>query len=171
MGSSIAGSDTGTGGTAITVPSSPVAIGPGLVMAQDNTLGADSPYEGRIYAAFVGYINVTIDGVKNPASNTDIFLTYSDDDGRTWSTPVEVNDDSSDTDGLTGANETNLNDEVTGKSQYPAGGRRGPDDRDPGHVLARRPQRPRRTPWWRPTSPPASTAATPSAPRSTPTPR
>ena len=64
-------------------------------MAQDNTLGAYSPYEGRIYAAFVGYINVKINGFTNPASNTDIFLTYSDDDGRTWSTPVEVNDDSS----------------------------------------------------------------------------
>ena len=36
-------------------------------MAQDNTLGSFSPYEGRIYAAFVGYFNVTIVGVKNPA--------------------------------------------------------------------------------------------------------
>ena len=37
-----------------TVPSSPISIGPGLVMASDNTLGSFSPYEGRIYAAFVG---------------------------------------------------------------------------------------------------------------------
>ena len=87
-------------------------------MAQDNTLGAYSPYEGRIYAAFVGYINVKVNGFTNPTSNTDIFLTYSDDDGRTWSTPVEVNDDSSDTDGITGSNETNPDDEVTGNSQY-----------------------------------------------------
>ena len=72
---------------------SPVGIGPGVVMAQDNTLGSFSPYEGRIYAAFVGYYNVTVFGVKNPADNTDIFLTYSDDGGRTWSTPVQVNDD------------------------------------------------------------------------------
>ena len=50
-----------------TVPSSPVGIGPGVVMAEDNTLGQYSPYEGRIYAAFVGYYNVTIDGIKNPA--------------------------------------------------------------------------------------------------------
>ena len=35
-------------------------------MAQDNTLGAYSPYEGRIYAAFVGYINVKIDGFTEP---------------------------------------------------------------------------------------------------------
>ena len=56
-----------------------------MVMASDNTLGSFSPYQGRIYAAFVGYFNVTIDGVKNPTDNTDIFLTYSDDGGRTWS--------------------------------------------------------------------------------------
>ena len=66
---------------------------PGLVMASDNTLGSFSPYQGRIYAAFVGYFNVIIDGVKNPADNTDIFLTYSDDGGRTWSSPEVVNND------------------------------------------------------------------------------
>ena len=44
----------------MTVPSSPVPIGPGVVMAQDNTIGSYSPYEGRIYAAFVGYYNVTV---------------------------------------------------------------------------------------------------------------
>ena len=56
------------------VPSSPITIGPGIVMASDNTLGSFSPYEGRIYAAFVGYYNVTVDGFKNPTTNTDIFL-------------------------------------------------------------------------------------------------
>jgi subtilisin-like proprotein convertase family protein len=113
----IGGSATAAGSVA--VPSSPVDIGPGLVMAQDNTLGANSPYEGRIYAAFVGYYNVTIFGVKNPTSNTDIFLMYSDDGGRTWSDPVEVNDDNGQTDGFSGANE-NLNgyDQFTGTSQY-----------------------------------------------------
>ena len=64
---------------------SPIGISPGVVMASDNTLGSFSPYQGRIYAAFVGYYNVMIDGVKNPTDNTDIFLTYSDDGGRTWS--------------------------------------------------------------------------------------
>ena len=103
----------------VSVPSSPVDIGPGLVMAQDNTLGAYSPYEGRIYAAFVGYINVKVDGFTNPTSNTDIFLTYSDNDGRTWSTPVEVNDDSCQVRRLhRRQNETNPNDEVDGNSQY-----------------------------------------------------
>ena len=101
-----------------TVPASPVPIGPGVVLAQDNTLGPDSPFEGRIYAAFVGYVNITVDGVKNPATNTDIFLTFSDDGGRTWSSPEEVNDDSSDTDGLTGSNEQNFNDVFTGRTQF-----------------------------------------------------
>ena len=36
-------------------PASPnMGVGPGLVLAEDNTLGPDSPYQGRIYAAFVG---------------------------------------------------------------------------------------------------------------------
>src|SRR5262249_2401917 len=30
---------------------SPLGVGPGLVLAQDNTLGPNSPYQGRIYAA------------------------------------------------------------------------------------------------------------------------
>ena len=117
-GLAIAGSVNGTGGLA-GLPSSPVSIGPGLVMAQDNTLGANSPFEGRIYVAFVGYFNVTVDNIKNPATNTDIFLSFSDNDGRTWSDPVEVNDDSSDTDGSTGASE-NFDgfDEFDGRSQY-----------------------------------------------------
>ena len=68
-----------------TVPSSPITIGPSLVLASDNTLGSFSPYEGRIYVAFVGYYNVIVDGFQNPASNTDIFLSYSDDGGRSWS--------------------------------------------------------------------------------------
>ena len=54
----------------LSVPSSPIDIGLGLVMAQDNTLGAYSPYEGRIYAAFVGYINVKVDGFTEPRRAT-----------------------------------------------------------------------------------------------------
>lgn len=76
----------GTGTTFTTAaPSTPIGVSPNLVMASDNTLGSFSPYEGRIYAVFVGYYNVIKDGVQNPASNTDIFLTYSDDGGRSWS--------------------------------------------------------------------------------------
>ena len=41
---------------------SPLGIGPGLVMAQDDTLGPGSPFQGRIYAAFVGWYDVTEPG-------------------------------------------------------------------------------------------------------------
>ena len=101
-----------------TVPSSPITIGPGLVLASDDTLGSFSPYQGRIYAAFVGYYNVKVDGIQNPATNTDIFLTYSDDGGRSWSEPIQVNDDDSQTDGYTGSNNDPLLGQVDGRSQY-----------------------------------------------------
>lgn len=54
---------------------------PGL--AWDRTGG---PHNGRVYLVY------TLE-VKNESDNTDIFVRYSDDDGRTWSAPVRVNDD------------------------------------------------------------------------------
>ena len=51
---SSAGSLTGTYPTA--APATPNGIGPGLVLASDNTLGAYSQFQGRIYAAFVDHI-------------------------------------------------------------------------------------------------------------------
>lgn len=101
-------------------PSSPVGIGPGLAVAEDNTLGSFSPYEGRIYATFVGYYNVTVDGVKNPTTNTDIFLTYSDNGGRSWSSPVQVNDDEAALDGSSAANTVTEDnpDIITGRTQF-----------------------------------------------------
>lgn len=79
-------------------------IGPGAVLAIDNSLGSYSPYQGRIYAAYTG--PGRIDPVTNPttnlADNTDIFLVYSDDGGATWGprdpitgalVPKRVNDD------------------------------------------------------------------------------
>ena len=68
--------------------------------------------------AFVGYYNVTVDGFKNPAANTDIFLSYSDDGGRSWSQPTQVNDDDSQTDGYTGSNDDPGLGQVDGRSQY-----------------------------------------------------
>lgn len=44
------------------------------------------PYNGRLYAAYVDYG----DG-GHP--NTDLYLSYSDDSGNTWSPPIQVNDD------------------------------------------------------------------------------
>jgi subtilisin-like proprotein convertase family protein len=71
-------------------------IGPGLTVAQDNTLGSFSPFQGRIYAAYVD----RIDTVDNPADNTDIFLVYSDDGGLSWSNRILVNDDEARIDGF-----------------------------------------------------------------------
>jgi subtilisin-like proprotein convertase family protein len=71
-------------GFALTLPSDPDGIGPGISVAEDNSLGIYSPYQGRIYVAFT---NVT-DGDPN------IDLYYSDDGGGTWtesaSTPVNA---------------------------------------------------------------------------------
>jgi subtilisin-like proprotein convertase family protein len=101
---------------------SPLGVGPGLVLGQDNTLGPDSPYQGRIYAAFVGYFNVTepgVFGVGNPTDNTDIFEVYSDDGGLTWSAPVLVNNDQSQLDGKTESNDAiNSIDQVIGRVQF-----------------------------------------------------
>ena len=77
------------------VPASPViGIGPEFSLAMDNTLGSFSPFQGRIYLAYVDRDNQT---PGNPADNTDIFLTTLDswDDGYLvgWNLPVMVNDD------------------------------------------------------------------------------
>ena len=53
------------------------------MLASDNTLGAYSQYQGRIYAAFVDHVRLT-GNITNPADNTDIFLMASDDGGLTW---------------------------------------------------------------------------------------
>jgi subtilisin-like proprotein convertase family protein len=106
-----------TGLPTTTVPASPVPIGPGIVMAIDNTLGPDSPHEGRIYAAFVGHLPIP----GNPATNTDIFVTYSDDAGRTWSAPIQVNSDTSTVDGFSQSNNplvNNPNDSAVGRTQF-----------------------------------------------------
>ena len=110
-------------------PSSPtIGVGPGLVLAVDNTLGSDSPYQGRIYASYVGYYDVIVDGLQNPTTNTDIFLKYSDNGGLTWSTAIEVNDDDGLSDGFSGASESDISntsptnpsvgDQVTGRTQF-----------------------------------------------------
>ena len=109
------------------MPSTPSGVGPGLVFAIDNTLGPDSPHAGRIYAAYVGYYNVKIDGLQNPATNTDIFLDYSDNGGRTWVFAGQVNDDNGLTDGFSASSESNFDtsviqpsgaDQVTGRTQF-----------------------------------------------------
>src|SRR5206468_419043 len=67
-----------------------IGIGPAPVIAQDNTLGSFSPYQGRIYAAFTNHDVFS----GNPVDNTYISLAHSDDGGLSWSTLKTVNDDS-----------------------------------------------------------------------------
>ncbi len=91
----------------LAVPSTPNGVGPGLSLAVNNTLGPDSPDEGRIYAAYVIYYNdKDPNGHTNPTSNTDIALSYSDNGGQSWTFAGIVNaqGDSSLTDGYSGAN-------------------------------------------------------------------
>ena len=76
-----------------------------MVLAEDNTLGPYSPYQGRIYASFVGYFNIANPrNDQNPTTDTDIFLVYSDDGGATWSFPELVNDDQATNDGYSQTN-------------------------------------------------------------------
>jgi subtilisin-like proprotein convertase family protein len=88
-------------------------IGPGLVLASDRTLGAFSPFQGRIYAAYVDRDNVN----NNPDDNTDIYLVTSDDAGVTWSAPVKASGDDARTDGFSeGDNTFGL--ALTGRPQF-----------------------------------------------------
>ncbi len=90
---------------ALKPPSSPnTGVGPGLVLAIDNTLGDTSPNQGRIYAAFVGYeYNMDPNEHVNPTTNTDIELAYSDNGGLSWIFDGIVNNDNADADGYSGS--------------------------------------------------------------------
>ena len=100
-------------------------ITPQPVIASDNSLGAFSPDEGRLYVAYVGRPN--LNGV--PATNTNIYLAVSDDGGLTWTDPTLpaqssnqgtinfgtiVNDDAAQLDGFSeGANPSSTADTAT----------------------------------------------------------
>ncbi len=131
-----------------TAPSTPNGVGPGLVFAEDNTLGPYSPYQGRIYAAFVGYFDAAISGPTNPTTNTDIFLVYSDNGGQTWSSPELVNADQASTDGYSAANdsEADPNNELTGRTQFQPELAVDQFDGDPGYLVARCARRRRQCP-------------------------
>jgi subtilisin-like proprotein convertase family protein/photosystem II stability/assembly factor-like uncharacterized protein len=90
-------------------------IGPGIVVATDNTLGSFSPYQGRIYVAYVDRLPLTN---GNQADNTDISLISSSDGGKTWTLPVTVNDDNDQTDGFSEAYNNALIPYVHGRPQF-----------------------------------------------------
>ena len=86
-----------------------LGIGPAPVVASDNTLGAFSPHQGRLYVAYVSRPA----GTGIPADNTDIALATSDDGGLTWqATNNQVNDDLAAVDGFTES------DAVNGRPQF-----------------------------------------------------
>jgi subtilisin-like proprotein convertase family protein len=65
-------------------------IGPTPVIASDNTLGAFSPYQGRLYLAYAAQ-----GPAGSGADNTDVYMSFSDDGGASWSkVPIRLNDDS-----------------------------------------------------------------------------
>jgi subtilisin-like proprotein convertase family protein len=93
-------------------------IGPSPVIASDNTLGSFSPFQGRLYLAYVDHIREVVGNVDlNPTDNTDIFMITSDDGGNTWSSSfggftgfggaTTVNDDNAAVDGFTEGNNLN----------------------------------------------------------------
>ena len=73
----------------------PQGFGPAPVIASDNTLGAFSPFQGRLYVAYAGRRGDTA------GDNADVFLVTSDDGGTNWSDPLRVNDDLATQDGFT----------------------------------------------------------------------
>jgi subtilisin-like proprotein convertase family protein len=84
----------------------PLGFGPAPVIAVDNTLGSLSPYQGRIYVAYVG-VGLNADKLNVPMQflqpdDTDIWLVHSDN-GVNWSTPERVNQDFA-TDGFSEGN-------------------------------------------------------------------
>jgi subtilisin-like proprotein convertase family protein len=83
-------------------------------IASDNTLGSFSPYQGRLYITYAG--RDARDSV-NSAENTDIFLSWSDNGGASWSTPVRVNDDNSRVDGFSEAGYSPFGVTQTGRPQ------------------------------------------------------
>jgi subtilisin-like proprotein convertase family protein len=87
-------------------PLQPVPVLPSPSIASDNTLGAYSQHQGRLYITFTG----RFDGA--PDASTDIIMLASDDGGLSWgaladaandfSSGVQVNDDNGPTDGISG---------------------------------------------------------------------
>jgi subtilisin-like proprotein convertase family protein len=72
----------------VTAASGTPGIGPGIAAAVDNTLGSFSPFQGRMYLTYTG--PVVTNGV---ITDTNIYLISSNDNGFTWSSPLQVNDD------------------------------------------------------------------------------
>ena len=127
-----------TGANSVASAAAPqLGIGPGASIASDNTLGSFSQFQGRIYVAYTGRYSSasTVPGSlfvggeasTNEADNTDVFLRFSDDGGKTWTQsastpdllafPLSINDDSGPDDGYSAANQI-LSGKANGRPQF-----------------------------------------------------
>ena len=88
------GGTTVSGAGTTFLPTQAPAVLPAPVIASDNTLGAFNAHPGRLYVAFTGQFS------NAAAGNTDVFMAFSDDYGKNWSTVRQVNDDNSTLDGF-----------------------------------------------------------------------
>jgi subtilisin-like proprotein convertase family protein len=87
------------------------------VVASDNTLGSFSPNQGRIYVAYTGPKNGN--GLPLPPTDaTDIFLSYSDNGGTSWTGPVRVNSDQAIVDGYSEANDNPFMGRTEGRPHF-----------------------------------------------------
>jgi subtilisin-like proprotein convertase family protein len=98
---------TGLGSTA--------GVGAAPVIASDNTLGSFSANQGRLYVVFTDRDNRDS---QNPATNTDIYLAYSDNGGVSWQRRgATVNQDWSQTDGYSERAQNGQGWEIAGRAQ------------------------------------------------------
>src|SRR5262249_42927672 len=65
-------------------PAPDLGVGPSIALAADNTLGSFSPYQGRVYLAYVSAIR----NAAGTITDTNISLVVSDDGGLTWGSPI-----------------------------------------------------------------------------------
>jgi len=105
-----------------TVAASPTPITPAPVIAADNTLGSFSPFQGRLYAAWVGHVPSDFLSRPNPTDNTDIHLAFSDDGGVTWTMARgdfnPLNDDRGNEDGFSEGRFSPLAGIIDGRPQF-----------------------------------------------------
>ena len=94
---------SGRGSTTATTQGA-IPILPAPVIASDNTLGSFSQHRGpdlrRLHRQL---LQPQYQRCHSQAGNTDIFLLFSDDGGKTWSPALQVNDDNAATDGYSGS--------------------------------------------------------------------
>ncbi|WP_168189494.1 Ig-like domain-containing protein [Paludisphaera borealis] len=113
----VRGSQSGTYPRA-SAAAGPQGIGPGIDIAQDNTLGSFSVHQGRIYITYVNHTNYQAGSWTNPADNTDVYLVTSDNGGSTWTNRGIVNDDQGSVDGYSEANKDFTQGQISGRAQF-----------------------------------------------------